>query len=129
MKNLIMFACFVFLIGCDKSKTQYSGNVKTYVTNGNQHCIEVQFPGGSGLIHIRNAEDADSLIKQTESLLSSLKQARNQFPDSSSVPKLSEKERLIAQTEMALASIKNNKSSKEEDIRAIEALLMSLKTD
>lgn len=131
MKKLsLLMMCFLFFlvcVGC-KQKPQYSGSIKSHVKNGDQYCIEVQFPS-NGYVCITNPEDADALIKQTELLLNSLKQARSQFPNSPTSVKLSEKERLIAQTEIALASLRNNKSSKEEDIRAIEALLTSLKGD
>lgn len=123
---LIPILTLIFICGCNKQKS-FSGNVKINSSNGSTQFIMVQFPGVSSndIVIVKNIEETDILISQTELILSALKQGRSQF---SGGLKSNEKNNLIAKTETILIYLKNNNSN-PDIINQTEALLMSLKND
>lgn len=72
----LLLACAV-CVGCE-DMTAYKGYIKINKVNGQVSYIEVQVPTGTYLL--RSREEATRYIDQMESVLSDLKQARDQMP-------------------------------------------------
>jgi hypothetical protein len=81
-----MIGCLLVL-GCGPIKTDYTGSVRTTMTNGNVSGVAVKFPNGSSETSINNPEDVDRVIAQLESMTISLKEARKQMGGVNPAPK------------------------------------------